>query len=516
VELGSVTNWPAVYAAAGVGAFLLVGLAAVGVIALTQAGPAPKAPEAVAAIRPAPPPRPADATPHAAPPPAAKPSEEAPLWKPLVPAPTPVTFPTVKPIISPLEFISAPIPPPAAVTTTPVSETRFSNDLHANVRQIDLDAVEGTSLRLLANADQRSGDRRNRNNAIALEKAPPLSFGDSVLKISANRADLTGLPMRGEAESKASKEAAKCLEELSPVVRNAIARADRLARNGRAAATTDENKASPRDQSLIKLLAERKEWLKDEYSPGLSQMLCAESVSVRLQLTKMLNATKGPNASVALARQSLFDFSPQVRQAAIQALTDRPREEYRKTLMDGFRYPLPVVADRAAEALTAVEDRGEGADLKKLLDRPDPAAPMLNEKKKWVTAEIVKVNHLRNCVLCHAPAHNEGDPVRGFVPQPGQPIPPAYYGQRDGDFVRADVTYLRQDFSLMEDVPDPGKWPARQRFDYMIRQRELTDQEIADKAEPAKSYPQREAVRRALDKLTAPDHRAIGAAGLGP
>src|SRR5665213_1863464 len=104
IELGSVTNWPAVYAAAGVGAFLLVGLAAIGLLALTQAAPAPKAPEVVAELRPVPPPRPAGAITRTTPALAAKPSAEASLWKPLVPAPAPVSFPLTKPIISPLEI----------------------------------------------------------------------------------------------------------------------------------------------------------------------------------------------------------------------------------------------------------------------------------------------------------------------------------------------------------------------------------------------------------------------------
>ncbi len=131
-------------------------------------------------------------------------------------------------------------------------------------------------------------------------------------------------------------------------------------------------------------------------------------------------------------------------------------------------------------------------------------------------AEIVKVNHLRNCVLCHAPAKDKEDPVLGFVPQQGEPIPVNYDLDRDGVFVRADVTYLRQDFSLMEDVPDPGKWPARQRFDYMVRQRELTEQEIAERPKPAKTYPQRKAVQLALEKLTAPSAPSAGAVGRGP
>ncbi len=265
---------------------------------------------------------------------------------------------------------------------------------------------------------------------------------------------------------------------------------------------------------LIKLLSKRKEWLEDKYASVLAQMLCVETPAVRLHLTTMLSAIQGPNASVALARQTLFDLSPEVRQAAVQALTNRPREEYRQTLVDGFRYPLAAVAERAAATLTAVEDRGATADLEKLLDQPDPAAPVYNKKKTWVVAEIVKVNHFRNCVLCHAPAKDRNDPVLGFVPQQGEPIPVSYNLDRDGHFVRADVTYLRQDFSLMEDVADPGKWPARQRFDYLVRQRELTDQEIIDMAdsgaEPAKSYPQREAVRRALDKLTTRDSGSSG------
>ena len=40
--------------------------------------------------------------------------------------------------------------------------------------------------------------------------------------------------------------------------------------------------------------------------------------------------------------------------------------------------------------------------------------------------------------------------------------------------VRADVTYLRQDFSLMQPVANPPKdWPKYQRFDYLTRLRWL-------------------------------------------
>jgi hypothetical protein len=43
--------------------------------------------------------------------------------------------------------------------------------------------------------------------------------------------------------------------------------------------------------------------------------------------------------------------------------------------------------------------------------------------------------------------------------------------------VRADVVYFRQDFSAMHKVAIPEKWPEIQRFDYLVRKRELTARE---------------------------------------
>jgi hypothetical protein len=97
----------------------------------------------------------------------------------------------------------------------------------------------------------------------------------------------------------------------------------------------------------------------------------------------------------------------------------------------------------------------------------------------------------------------------GLVPERDQPLPVVYYEQRTGNFVRADVTYLRQDFSTVQAVEDHGKWPRLQRFDYLVRKRELGKEEVArlEKAEAGKptSYPQREAVLWALRELTGED-----------
>jgi hypothetical protein len=88
------------------------------------------------------------------------------------------------------------------------------------------------------------------------------------------------------------------------------------------------------------------------------------------------------------------------------------------------------------------------------------------------------VNHLKNCLLCHAPSQATTDLVRGAVPDPTQPLPPsftpAYYSGNGGIFVRADVTYLRQDFSVVQPVENTKQWPSHQRFDYLVRKRPLS------------------------------------------
>lgn len=45
--------------------------------------------------------------------------------------------------------------------------------------------------------------------------------------------------------------------------------------------------------------------------------------------------------------------------------------------------------------------------------------------------------------------------------------------------VRIDVTYLRPDFSVLQAVGDASPWPEMQRFDFLVRTRELTEQEAA-------------------------------------
>ena len=144
-----------------------------------------------------------------------------------------------------------------------------------------------------------------------------------------------------------------------------------------------------------------------------------------------------------------------------------------------------------------------------MVDLPDPAAPFLEPNDRWHVREMVRVNHLRNCLLCHPPSQASA-PMRAAVPTPGQPLAVVYYSRsrsirsRDANFVRADVVYIRQDFSVKLPVQNAHPWPEMQRFDFFVRTREARADELANLAwrTSRKNYPQRRAVLYALNKLT--------------
>ena len=57
------------------------------------------------------------------------------------------------------------------------------------------------------------------------------------------------------------------------------------------------------------------------------------------------------------------------------------------------------------------------ADLSDVLARPDPRLPVAEKqdgKDVMTVREVVKVNHHRNCLLCHAPGNTENTPTAAF------------------------------------------------------------------------------------------------------
>src|SRR4029078_13293146 len=104
-------------------------------------------------------------------------------------------------------------------------------------------------------------------------------------------------------------------------------------------------------------------------------------------------------------------------------------------------------------------------------------------KKTFVVREMVKVNHHRNCLLCHSPG-NPNQPANEVLtaatPIPGEQLtPPAqgYGSSRPDILVRIDVTYLRQDFSVFQPLADAAPWPENQRFDFLVRERAIPEAE---------------------------------------
>ena len=86
---------------------------------------------------------------------------------------------------------------------------------------------------------------------------------------------------------------------------------------------------------------------------------------------------------------------------------------------------------------------------------------------------------------------------------------PGYHCPTSDIVVRVDITYLRQDFSLLLKVPDAYPWPEMQRFDYVVRSRVVTEQEATalqeELARRQANSPYREAALTALRRLTGLD-----------
>lgn len=240
------------------------------------------------------------------------------------------------------------------------------------------------------------------------------------------------------------------------------------------------------------------------------QMLQCEHTQFRSLLNHRLALSAGPSATKALAHRSVFELDPNRREEAVRLLKAQVSPTARQFLLDGLRYPYAPMADHAAAALIALQDRDSVPALVAMLDAPDPVSPMPNEDGNPMVAEVVRINHARNCQLCHAPSWDAKDPVRVAVPSTAAPLPPpfsfAYYSDSgQGEMVRADVTYLRQDFSLTLPVQDPGPWPKLQRFDFLVRQRPALPWELQKRWSNI-DYPQRYAVLRALRKITNRDY----------
>jgi hypothetical protein len=494
-ELETVTD----YRIIALGGGLLLAFLAIPLVASLFTGPRPEPSATVAAVKP---PRQAPAEPATPVPPVTPirpqlsfPSPEPYPVRKAPPAPPVVAAPAPAVAARPTEDVA----PPAVADTPPrtqkvslatppgfkrrtdkhnLEEQELRVRLQTDVPEVKLDSVAGTSKKLLATSDR----------------------DHPVLDLFAKRPDLAGLPARQVGECQAS---------AAGVINMKMLGQDLLAWRRTRPAPAGPGVSGPESAAEVlyvsKILGGRFLWVHEDCVSTLEQVLQAEEAPLRLLMVKQLAKISGPLATAALARRAVFDLSRRVREEAVEALRTRPANQWRPTILVALRYPWAPAADHAAEALVNLGDRASAGDLAKLCDLPDPCAPAFDAAtKKWLVPELVRVNHLGNCLLCHAPSSaDRKDPLRAPVPEPGQRLPLIYYEGVRGPAARFDVTYLRQDFAVPQRVENAKPWPEFQRFDYLVRKRELPAAEGAARAAAARGrdYPQREAVLFALREL---------------
>lgn len=293
--------------------------------------------------------------------------------------------------------------------------------------------------------------------------------------------------------------------------------------------------------TMAKESTQANDWIDPNAVVTLLQMLQAENMAVRYLLIELLDSIPGQRATSALALRAVFDLDPVVREAAVSALSKRPREHYRDILLMGLQYPWTPANENAAFAFVKLQDRQIAPAVQEMLmtRQPRDALSMPRYPQTVLVREPVRIRHASNCLMCHPGSINEKDLVRMEIPKQANPGVEPRGGRQQGTnstgsdskygdspspnslFVRADVTFLRPDFSVQLPNPRPlTKKPIRvfstplenlprERFDFTVRTRLATPQEkkllVEEPSHPA-LFPNRPALLYVLYHLDHPNY----------
>jgi hypothetical protein len=331
------------------------------------------------------------------------------------------------------------------------------------------------------------------------------------------RADLSGLPLMAMEDCELSKDESRSLEIVSSSTRRRGSGTSREPRERHGSTATLPStpldllrriKGDRRGMSVTheELLASPDPVPHHVVRP-LRQIYEVQPEKGRVALAQLIAKSKSGATARALVQLAVFDLSQRVRDEAVKHLPTQSKELVRAELLAAFRHPWAPAAVHAAQAADRLGDKEMIPALQKLLDQPDPCEPF-QEKETWYVRELVRVNHLKNCLLCHPPADTKRPTLSGPVPLRDREVPVVYYASRDKTIPLVDATtvYLRQDFSVLHEVKDAKPWPEVQRFDYLVRTRPLRAEEIPKK-KGAKAipsafiYPQREVIQELVAAL---------------
>jgi hypothetical protein len=360
-----------------------------------------------------------------------------------------------------------------------------------------------------------------------------------MLELIDSREDLRGLPVRRDDDALLDHRSARTLDVMSRQLRGSIGNVLTM----KPVPPVKTATADRQTRSILTITG-----IGEVRPTLLVWVLQAEGEVMRRDMLDLIGHKPSAAAAEALAQRALFDPDPALRRKAVKLLQACPPDVFRAVLLAGLRYPWVTAADNAAAALIALNDRGAVPELVQLLDEPNPSGPVPGEDGTPTMHELMRVNHFHNCQLCHAPSWDRSDLVRGPVPSADRTLPSPYGGQNyyaggtssgyksrsssggrsngkspgpppssTAEFVRADVSYLRPDFSMSLPVADPGPWPKMQRYDFFVRTRAAQPWELST-ASASQSYPQRDAVLRVLRHLANHnfgDTSASWRAGLG-
>ncbi len=385
---------------------------------------------------------------------------------------------------------------------------RHGLPVHRLAKQIDHRSAEELQKELLGfrevSLDTPASPRTSKNliDIAEFNRASALPY-PGPMTAARKREDLSGLPFRYGVDAVLFKTQAEALDALSRRLRQTIQKCIEPADP-----RPDPDKLYEALLSGDEGVFRSRKWVSAEAVPCIQQMLQAEREDIRRMSVELLRGIEAPSATEALVRWAVFDVAPANRAAAVDALKSRDPRICMPLLLTYMRYPWPRAAEHAAEALVALQFQAAVPALAAMLPLPSPEflepAKQPGERRQF-RREIVRVNHARNCLMCHPPSSRTEDLVRGAIPDPDKPLPPpttpAYY-QMGGQFVHASTTYLRQDFSTVLPVANPGKWSDQQRFDFLVVVRPARVGEIADQ-EKARQH--QEALLFALRELSGRD-----------